>query len=226
MSAEVAIIAALVREIAPLVEGWTRHTSANRVSTWSRGSIVVACAGMGPERAALAVGAALKLGPDVIYSVGLAGACDPVLEPGDIVRAEGVIDVRSGERFGVNTSGAVLVTSPTLASVGEKRRLRESYGAEAVDMEAATVARLARAHSLEFRAIKAISDGADFELEDLARFATADGQFREGAFALHAAIRPSLWPRVFALSQNSRRAVAALTGELRSQLNLKHEQQG
>ena len=182
---------------------------------------------MGSERAALAVGAALKLRPvRTIYSVGLAGACDSGLRPGDIVRAEGVIEVRSGERFGVIAPGASLVTSPTLASVLEKRRLRDSYGAAAVDMEAATVARLARAHGLEFRAIKAISDGADFELEDLARFATAKGQFREGAFALHAAVRPVLWPRLFALTRNSARAVGALTLELRSQLNLGDEQEG
>lgn len=226
MSEDVAIVAALAREVAPLVREWTRHESLLGVALWSKGSLVVSCAGMGPDRVALAVQAALKLRPvRTLYSVGLAGACNLALTPGDIVRTGGVIDARSGERFGEDTPGATLVTSATLAGVREKRRLRESYGAVAVDMEAATVARLARAHGLDFRAVKAISDGVDFELEDLARFATADGQFRENAFALHAAVRPALWPRLFTLAANSRRAVAALTRELHSQLNLGDEQE-
>ncbi len=86
-------------------------------------------------------------------------------------------------------------------------------------MEAATVARLAQAHNLPFRAIKAISDEASFEMQELAKFATADGQFREAAFAAYSALRPQLWPRLFALAANSKRAVQSLTGELESQLN-------
>ena len=209
------------------MRGWKRHTSKPHIGLWSRGSIVVACAGIGPERAALAVGAALaQHTAETIYSVGLAGACDPAYVVGGILVADQVIDVRSGERFGVAQARRTLVSSPVLASVREKQRLWASYQAAAVDMEAATVARLARAHNLEFLAIKAISDGVDFELEDLGRFATAHGQFRETAFALHAAVRPPLWGRLFTLAGNSRRAISALTGELRSRLNLEDDQSG
>jgi adenosylhomocysteine nucleosidase len=86
-------------------------------------------------------------------------------------------------------------------------------------MEAGAVARLAQAHGLEFRAIKAISDEADFEVEGLSRFSTADGRFREGAFALHAALRPAMWGKLITLGRNSSRALGALTEALHGELD-------
>jgi adenosylhomocysteine nucleosidase len=154
-----------------------------------------------------------------LISVGVAGACDPGLRVGDVARAGVVIDGRSGERFEDSQFRQVLVTGDAVAGVEEKARLFAEWGAAAVDMEAATVARLAREHGLEFRAIKAISDAADFEVNGLGRFATAEGQFREGAFALHAALRPWMWGKVIALGRNSSRALAALTAELEGELD-------
>jgi adenosylhomocysteine nucleosidase len=114
----------------------------------------------------------------------------------------------------------VLVSTSAILSVAEKERLRVAYGAAAVDMEAATVARLARAHGLKFQAIKVISDGADFNMGGLAGFATEDGQFREGAFALHAAVRPWMWGRLMSLARNSSKAVKALNEAVRAELDL------
>ena len=79
-----------------------------------------------------------------------------------------------------------------------------------VDMEAATVAKLARARGLPFRAIKAISDEHDFELEALNHFADQRGQFRTAAFALHAAMRPALWKSTMQLGRASAEAIRAL----------------
>ena len=221
---QLGIIAALHREIAPLVRGWTRHQNNRHVLLWSSGSTVVVCAGMGSVRATLAVQAAMSLGPvDTLISVGLAGACDPALRPGAVLECGQVIDAQTGERFGQAHAGTTLVTATSLVSVTEKSRLHSAYGAVAVDMEAATVARLARAHSLRFRAIKAISDASDFEVEALARFSTAEGQFRERAFAAHAALRPALWGRLLALSSNSKQALQGLTQELQRQINLSDE---
>ncbi|HWZ51337.1 MAG TPA: hypothetical protein VNW54_07720 [Granulicella sp.] len=216
-----AIIAALPREVKGLVRGWNVRELPGKVLVYTKDRAVVACAGMGEARAALAVEAALAAGPvTALLSVGLAGACDPALRVGDVVRAGVVVDSRTGERIETTQSGGqVLVSTEGIASVREKARLCASYGAAAVDMEAATVARLARAHGLEFRAIKAISDAAEFELEDLGRFATEDGQFRETAFALHAALRPHLWRKLIQLAGNSGRALAGLTKALEEQLD-------
>jgi adenosylhomocysteine nucleosidase len=175
---------------------------------------------MGGTRAALAVQAAMKLRPiTALLSAGVAGACDSALKVGEIVRAGVVVDTQSGERFSNTEYKQVLASGPTIAGVQEKQRLYASYSAAAVDMEAATVARIARGHDLPFHAIKAISDEAAFEMQELARFATHDGQFREAAFAAYAALRPHLWGRLIALARNSKVAIAALTAELESQLD-------
>jgi adenosylhomocysteine nucleosidase len=214
-----AIIAALPRELERLVRGWERRELPGKVFVYTNGSAVAACAGMGSTRVALAVEAALKAGPvTALLSVGLAGACDPALRVGDIVRAGEVIDSGTGERYANSQFRQVLVTSMAIASVAEKRRLLESYGAVAVDMEAATVARIALGHGLYFQAIKVISDEADFEIEGLSRFATRDGQFREAAFGMYAAIRPYLWKKLIALAGNSGKALVSLTDVLHGEL--------
>jgi len=213
------MIAALPREVKGLVRGWEARELPGKIFVYTNGSAVVACAGMGAGRVALAVEAARKAGPvTTLISVGLAGACDPSLRVAEIVRAGVVVDSRTGERFSDGTDGAVLVTASVVASVKEKARMHASYGAAAVDMEAAAVARLARAHGLGFGAVKVISDEAGVELAELGRFATADGQFREGAFAVHAMVRPWMWGKLIGLARNSGRAVAALTVELQRQL--------
>jgi adenosylhomocysteine nucleosidase len=220
MKACPAIIAALPREIKQLVRGWQKHTLPGKVIVYTNDFAVAACAGMGSARVTLAVQAALSIKPaTALLSVGLAGACDPSLHVGDIVRAGVVVDTQSGERFYDPQHKTVLVSTPTIASVKEKQRLYASYGASAVDMEAATVARIALAHHLPFQAIKVISDDAAFELQELARFATHDGQFREAAFAAYSMTRPHLWNKLFQLAGNSKRALHALTTELETQLN-------
>ena len=215
-----AIIAALPREVEHLVRGWQEHRLPGKVVVYTNELAVVACAGMGATRAALAVEAAMSIRPiTALLSVGLAGACDPSLHVGDIVRAGVVVDTQSGERFSNSKFKQILVSTPTIASVHEKQRLYASYQASAVDMEAATVARIAQAHSFPFQAIKVISDDATFELKELTRFATHDGQFREGAFSAYAVARPQLWTKLFQLAGNSKRALQSLTTELETQLD-------
>ncbi len=223
-----AIIAALPRELAML----SRDLGAVTV-TESKGlllqtgslkdgfcPIILASAGMGAQRVSLAVAAALAHGPiGTLLSIGFAGACDPLLSPGNIVEASVVIDSRSGERFdtddifgGEIASPGVLVTSPRIAGIAEKLRLRASYNASAVDMEAATVARIARAHGIPFGALKSISDEHDVDLTNLSAFANAQGHFRTAAFALHTLLRPHQWRSTAKLGRNSKSALDNLTG--------------
>jgi len=215
-----AIIVALPREVKQLVRGWQVQKLPYKITVYTNDFAVVACAGMGPTRATLAVQAAMAVRPvTALISAGLAGACDPSLQVGDVIRAGVVIDSQSGERYNNSQFNQVLVSSPTIASIREKLRLYESYRASAIDMEAATVARIALAHGLYFQAIKTISDDARFELQELARFATPDGQFREAAFAAYSVARPRLWPKLFHLAGNSKLAVQSLTTALESQLD-------
>ena len=216
----VGIIAALPREVTALVQGWKRRQSPDGVVVYTDGRAVVACAGMGAARAELAVEAAMATVPLTrLVSAGLAGACYPALEVGEIVHAGVVVDSRTGEKFEDDRYTQVLVSADAIASVSQKESLFRLYKAAAVDMEAAAVCRLAQEHGLSFRAIKAISDEAGYELEGLSQFATPEGQFREGAFALHTALRPATWGKVIALGRNSRKALSALTNALRAELD-------
>jgi adenosylhomocysteine nucleosidase len=207
-------IAALQREIAAVVDGWRadEKLASRHIHLYWNDDAIVACAGMGADRASLAVEAALALGPaSELISVGWAGACDHDLKIGDVFRPGIVVDARTGERYFTSESDTaeesqILITVAKPAGIIEKHRLRVTYSAGAVDMEAAAVARSARARELPFCAIKAISDEADFELPDMQQFSTSSGQFREAAFGFHVAVRPTLWPPVMAMAKSSRLA--------------------
>jgi len=59
----VGIIAALPREVAPLVKGWKCEKLPGNRTVYLQGNVVVACAGMGPSQVVLAVSAARTLLP-------------------------------------------------------------------------------------------------------------------------------------------------------------------
>jgi adenosylhomocysteine nucleosidase len=217
-----AIIAALPGELKPLVRGWRRRaTSARGVQMWSRtdgnDEAIAVCGGMGAEAALRSFGAADALGPlDVVLSVGWAGALDRGMNAGECYVASDVIDARTGERFALaNGVGKIsVVTTAHVADEAEKRRLRESYGAALVDMEAAAVARLAQMRGLPMHCFKAVSDDADAQLPDLNPFISDRGQLRLLPFLAHVAVRPRFWVPLARLGRNSAKAADALAIEI------------
>ena len=219
-STKVAIIAALPREIKGLVRGTVADASLVADGVWLYridGAVVVA-AGMGAERAAVAVEAALAAGEvGMLISTGLAGGCTPGVLAGSVIEAGLVVEVASGDRFVAGDgTGVTLATAAAIASVAEKARLAERFGAGMVDMEAAAVARIALGRGLEFRAIKGVSDGHEFELSSLGRFEGERGSFRTGAFAAYTAVRPWTWGRAVELGRGSAKALAGLEEALRN----------
>jgi adenosylhomocysteine nucleosidase len=222
VTAKIAIIAALPREIAGLVGGTKADASLVKDGVWLyrvEGAVVVA-AGMGAERAAVAVEAALSIGEvGMLISMGMAGGCVPGVQAGSVVEAGVVVDVATGERFVAGSgTGVTLATAGAIASVAEKARLAESFGASMVDMEAATVARMALAREVGFRAIKGVSDGYGFELSALTKFEGEKGSFRTGAFAAYTAVRPWTWRKAIELGRGSAKALGALEVMLRGVL--------
>jgi adenosylhomocysteine nucleosidase len=108
----------------------------------------------------------------------------------------------------------VLVSFESVANPGQKSKLRDSFGADAVDMEAAAVARSAEARHKKFTVVKAVSDEIDFEFPAMERFVDSEGKFSQAGFAWYTAVRPWLWPRVMRLARNSSRASRALCAYL------------
>ena len=215
-----AIVVALPREVEPLVKGWAHEDLPDKTHLWTNGEAVVVCAGMGPVRAEIAARAAIGRMPVTeLISAGLAGAASPILRVGDVVRPGVVIDGMTGERFEGEGQRPVLVTLDAIASRNDKARMESKYLADLIDMEAVAVARVARERGLPFRAVKTISDEVSFELESTSQFVTKDGQFREGAFALYALLRPAMWRTLIALAQNSTKAIASLKFALEADLD-------
>jgi len=215
----VAIVAALEREVRPLVKEWQvseKESEGRRYRFFEKDDLVLVCGGIGPEAARRAAEAVIALyAPSVIYSVGFAGAVDPGLKVADILRPLRVVNASDGSSVTLDRGQGVLVSFGSVASTAQKARLRDSFAAQAVDMEASAVARAAEARGVGFALVKVISDEFNFDFPSMERFVDRDGRFLEGRFALWAALRPWLWPRVAKLARNSSRASSALCDRLR-----------
>jgi adenosylhomocysteine nucleosidase len=153
--------------------------------------------------------------PKVVYSVGFAGGLDPGFKVADILQPLRVVNASDGSSMTQDRGQGVLVSFGSVASPAQKASLRDSFAAQAVDMEAAAVARAAEARGVGFAVVKVISDEFDFDFPSMERFVDRNGRFLEVRFALFAALRPWLWPRVARLARNSRRASRALCDSLR-----------
>ena len=215
---KLALVAALEREIAPLIKNWTRihrEHAGRQFTFFEGGNMVAVCGGIGLEPARRAAEASIALyHPARLHSVGFAGALNHALHVADIFSPAVVIDARDGSRHTLAGGEGKLVTFMGVAGAEQKAKLAEAYGASAVDMEAAAVAAAARAHGITFGATKVISDELDFEMPGMARFINSAGQFNTASFALFAARRPWLWKPVAKLASNSRKAAYALSADL------------
>ena len=225
---KIAIIAALEREVRPLVKNWQASTVKHdgRDFTFYQSNYAVAiCGGIGAEAARRAAEAAIvKYSPEVLISAGIAGGLVPELHVGETIFPTLVIDSQDGSRHETAIKNApvantplgrtTVVSSPQIVGVAQKQQLAKSYGAQAVDMESAAVSRAAMTHNLPFLAVKSISDEYDFEMPEMAQF-VRDGTFQEKRFALYVALRPWLWLRVFRLARNTRIASENLCAWLR-----------
>jgi adenosylhomocysteine nucleosidase len=226
MTAAIAIVAAMEREVRPLIGGWGIRTiehAGRQYRLFENGEAALICGGIGSEAARRATEAVIQaVNPARVLSVGFAGALDGSLLVGAVIEPRTVINAADGVRTEIGLSEGVgegvLVSSNTVAGKEQKSRLRKAYGALAVDMEAGAVAQGAQTRGIEFAALKAISDDADFDLPALDRFVARDGSFRSASFAIQVALRPWLWGTTIALARNSSKASKALCDALRNYL--------
>jgi adenosylhomocysteine nucleosidase len=222
-SAKIAMVAALEREVRALVKGWRRSEreyEGRRFEFFENGQAVLVCGGIGAEAARRATEAVIVLyQPDLVQSVGFAGALDPALTVGEIFTPNTVIDARDSSSVETSTGRGVLVSAAAIVGPEQKAKLADAYGAHAVDMEAAAVARAAQARSVGFMAVKVISDERNFPMLPMDTFVAGDGQFRTGKFVIFATLRPWLWPLVIQLARNSEKASRALCAELNRHIN-------
>jgi adenosylhomocysteine nucleosidase len=212
----IAIVAALEREVSPLVRGWKREEipgdDGRRFPVFENDDLVLICGGIGAVAGRRAGEFVIsRFAPQSIMSIGFAGGLDPSLGVGAVVEPRFVINAADGSRIETGRGEGTLVSFASVAGREQKRKLREAYGAVAVDMEAAAVAQAAMAADIPFAALKAISDASDVSLPTMDGFVSAEGQFRAAAFGFHAVLRPWLWAPLLRLAGASARASRALS---------------
>ena len=224
-----AIIAAMERELSPLVKEWKKGTLSlgeRKFTFFESEGVVAVISGIGCQNAALAATAVVaQFHPAVLMSAGLAGALIRSLKVGSIFTPSVVVDAANGAEYRCSAessrvSGGVLVSASEIAGAEAKQKLVCDFHALVVDMEAAGVAKVAQDANLDFHCVKAISDEADFAMPPMNKFIDAGGNFQTSKFAIWAALRPWQWFRVAALARNGNRATRALCDWLAKNLTI------
>lgn len=217
-SRKVAIVAAVEREVWPLVKDWrTTHKqhAGNSFKFFEHENVVLVCGGIGAPAARRAADAIITLyQPALVISAGFAGGLDPALRAGHALTPRLVIDAGDGSRSDSGIGEGVLVSFGAVADSEQKASLARAYGADVVDMEAAAVSRSAEAHGIQFTACKVVSDSRDQRLPPVGRFVASDGTFQSFRFLAHVAMRPWLWVGVGQLARNSAIAAQSLCKQL------------
>lgn len=193
---------------------------------------LVARAGASAVRAADEAERLVALGAVAIVSFGIAAGLDPRLEAGDLIFADRVVlpGGRSvptdpewlkaaSARAGLPRSfiGPVAGTDRLLATVADKRDLAARSGALSGDMESAAAAAVAQQAGLPLLVVRAVSDGAARILPAVARVPLhPDGGIDMRRVTQALCARPGEWPAVARLALDTRAALNALRGVVRS----------
>ena len=114
-----------------------------------------------------------------VVSFGLAGALDDALRIGDVIDATRVVDATGAtlwEGAGLGVDGAkrcvVLASDELVHDAGERRRLRDASGADAVDMESGVLARSGRLAGV----LRVVSDATTSAVEGVDETIKDDGR--------------------------------------------------
>ncbi len=133
-----------------------------------------------------------KMDVSGIINTGFCGALDPSLRVGDIVVWG---DAPCAAGF---ASGEISSSDRVIATVAEKRELREKTGAIAAEMEAGAVKKVAEEWGVPFYCIRAVSDTANEDMPlDFNLYRDDAGRFSLPKIAMAAISRP--WTRIPAL---------------------------
>jgi len=214
VTCKVAIVAALEREVRPFIKDWTSSQEkfgGRSYKFLENDGTALVCGGIGAEAARRAAEAMITLyHPALVISAGFAGGLNPALEAGHTLTPRHVIDASDGNRTDSGFGEGVLLSFADITDSEQKARLSQAYGADAVDMEAAAVARSAQAHGVRFLACKVISDASGSSLPPIARFINSDGKFHALKFLSYVAVRPWLWSKVQRLASDTAMAADKL----------------
>jgi adenosylhomocysteine nucleosidase len=219
MSLKVGIVSAMERELAPLLKDWQRgllkDVGGREFSVWRSGTAIYIQSGIGPGPGGHATQCLLaQFETDMIVTAGFAGALTRFLSVGDVITPGTVIDGQTGQEFALAYGTGTLVSATSITDEAGKKKLAAMHSSDAVDMEGASVARVAVQHGIPCCAVKSISDELGFVMPPLSGYVKEDGTLAMDRFAAHVAVRPGHWSSVMQLARNSKRAAVELSKAL------------
>lgn len=220
----VAVFAAMVQELRPVVKRYALHAEADRYHGRAGShELAAAVTSIGTQAAARGATRLLdSFAADHVIVVGIAGAIAAGLDIGDLVSPERVVNEPGGEvvhptPLGAGSPeplGALLTGDALVSEPAEVERLR-SRGFVAVDMETGAIGLLAERRRLPWSVFRAISDrvgqGVDPDVLALAR---ADGSPDPAGVVRFLLTRPWRIPRLIGLARGADRAIETSTRAL------------
>jgi hopanoid-associated phosphorylase len=193
-----------------------------------RDRFAIACSGADAARAQDRAASLRAAGCAALLSFGVAGGLDPALAPGTVIVAEAVIVPNGGaiathdawraavmaemRQAGIAfTTGAIVGADSPIADVEPKRVLFAGTGALGVDMESHAVIQEARRGGIPCLVVRAVADGANDEMPDIAMTAIGRrGEIRYWALTAALLRQPSDLAKLVRLGRMSRPAFASL----------------
>ncbi|HVC14362.1 MAG TPA: hypothetical protein VND62_05830 [Acidimicrobiales bacterium] len=213
---DVVVMAAMPRELRPLVRALRLHASPLfGLPAWRGRGVVAVVVGVGAARAGTGAAQVLDgLAPRKLLVTGVAGAVDPALVVGDLVRPAAVVDAGTKTTFAPCTSDTRVGVLVTVEGVGVGVGVGSPSpldGATAVDMETAAIVAAAEARGVPWDVVRAISDTAGALTAGVAAILRPDGRADLRAAARLVAREPRSVLRLVRLGLDSARATRAAT---------------
>lgn len=178
-----------------------------------RDCVHILVTGMGAGNAGRALRSCLERArPARVFSCGFAGGLNPQLKPGEVVyAAEGQPELEA-RLAGAGAHRARFHCAERVASTAaEKRALRESTGADAVDMESQALGAICAENRIPFAIVRVILDAAGMDLPlDFNRLLTPDQRLHYGRLAAALLTSPGRIGGLLKLQRQSKGAARAL----------------
>ena len=225
----VVVLAAMARELRPLARALGLQPGpVGGLPAWRGPRVVAVAVGVGPERARAGANQVLDaVEARLVLVTGLAGALDPALVVGDVVRPSAVVDVRTARVLvpplrDVARSGVLATVERVHLGSGHPRgaatRAQLPDGVTAVDMETAAIAAVAEARGIAWDVVRGISDVAGALTPDIAALLSPEGHVHVLAAARLVLRRPQTLGRLVRLGVGANRALRAATRAVLSDL--------
>jgi nucleoside phosphorylase len=179
--------------------------------------VKIVLTGMGEANAKTAVEAELRgEKPGLVLSCGFAGGLRPGLETGKVLfSAEGDAALESALTLAGAQSARFYCATSVATTAIQKRGLRESTGADAIEMESQPICAICREQSFRCATVRVILDTAEEDLPlDFNQLMNARQQMDYGKLALVLARSPGKLGALLRLQKQSRAAAEALAAVL------------